>query len=121
MIVSGPFDARPKLRRRSLFLIGSLAGAETTVSSATALVYVLASYPEVQAKGQAEIDAVIGSDRLPLVTDRKELPYVHAIVKEVSRWYTVVPLGESHCIREDDSSALISTIAVVPRCASRQH
>jgi cytochrome P450 len=72
----------------------SIAGAETTVGSATALVYILASFLEVQTKGQAEVDKVIGSDRLPLVSDREELPYVHAIVKEVSRWFSVVPLGE---------------------------
>ncbi|KAJ2920647.1 hypothetical protein H1R20_g16448, partial [Candolleomyces eurysporus] len=87
---------------RSICAVAYMAGAETTVSSATALVYVLASYPEVQAKGQAEIDAVIGSDRLPLVADRGQLPYVHAIVKEVSRWYTVVPLGVPHANSEDD-------------------
>ncbi|KAJ2919350.1 hypothetical protein MD484_g972, partial [Candolleomyces efflorescens] len=87
---------------RSICAVAYTAGAETTVSSATALVYVLASYPEVQAKGQAEIDAIIGSDRLPLVKDREELPYVHAIVKEVSRWYTVVPLGVPHSNIEDD-------------------
>lgn len=78
-----------------------IAGAETTVSSATAVLYVLATYPDVQAKAQAEIDSVIGLDRLPLVKDRGELPYTHAIVKEVSRWYTVVPLGGSHCSRGD--------------------
>ncbi|RXW19069.1 hypothetical protein EST38_g6797 [Candolleomyces aberdarensis] len=87
---------------RSICAVAYLAGAETTVSSATALLYVLASYPEVQTKAQAEIDAVIGTDRLPLVTDRRELPYVHAIVKEVSRWYTVVPLGLAHSNTEDE-------------------
>ena len=56
----------------------------------------MALNPEVQARAQAEIDAVVGSDRLPLVTDREGLPYVHAIVKEVVRWHTVAPLGECH-------------------------
>ncbi|KAJ2912893.1 hypothetical protein MD484_g7522, partial [Candolleomyces efflorescens] len=87
---------------RGVCAVAYVAGAETTVSSATALLYVLASYPKVQAKAQAEIDAVVGSDRLPLVTDREHLPYVHAIIKEVSRWYTVVPLGVAHCNTEDD-------------------
>jgi hypothetical protein len=32
---------------------------------------------------------------LPAVTDIQDLPYVHAILKEVGRWFTVVPLGES--------------------------
>ena len=77
-----------------------IGGAETTGSSATALLYAIANYPEVQAKAQAEIDAVVGSDRLPLVTDRENLPYLHAFVKEVGRWYTVVPLGGFHRGRE---------------------
>lgn len=54
-------------------------------------------------KAQAEIDSIVGSGRLPLVTDRESLPYVHAIVKEVGRWYTVVPLGGSDCGLETSS------------------
>ncbi|KAJ2912894.1 hypothetical protein MD484_g7523, partial [Candolleomyces efflorescens] len=43
---------------RGVCAVAYLAGAETTVSSATALLYVLASYPEIQAKAQAEIDII---------------------------------------------------------------
>ncbi|RXW19057.1 hypothetical protein EST38_g6787 [Candolleomyces aberdarensis] len=87
---------------RSVCAAGYIAGAETTGSAATVLLYVLASYPEIQTKAQAEIDAVVGSDRLPLVMDRENLPYVHAVIKEVGRWYTVSPLGVAHCNAEDD-------------------
>ncbi|RXW19105.1 hypothetical protein EST38_g6749 [Candolleomyces aberdarensis] len=87
---------------RNVCAVAYIAGAETTVSSATALVYVLASYSEVQTRAQAEIDKVVGSDRLPVVSDREELPYVHAIVKEVSRWHSVIPLGVAHANTEDD-------------------
>jgi cytochrome P450 len=90
---------------------------ETTVSSATALTYILASYPEVQTKGQAEIDKVIGPDRLPFVSDREQLPYIHAIVKEVGRWHSVVPLGELCCQSVVDSLVLIH--AMVFRCGPR--
>jgi cytochrome P450 len=51
-------------------------------------------YPEVQAKGQAEIDSVIGAtSRLPEFDDRPLLPYVDAILRELLRWIPVVPLG----------------------------
>jgi len=50
-------------------------------------------FPDVQKKAQAEIDAVVGNDRLPKFTDRSQLPYVDALAKEVFRWNTVVPLG----------------------------
>ena len=53
----------------------------------------MALYPEVQKKAQAEIDAVVGPNRLPDFEDRPSLPYINAIVKESSRWHLVVPLG----------------------------
>ncbi|TEB27924.1 cytochrome P450 98A3 [Coprinellus micaceus] len=79
-----------------------VAGADTTVASATALVLALASHPKVQKKAQAELDGVVGSGRLPMVTDRPSLPYIHAIVKELGRWYTVAPLGITHRTTADD-------------------
>ncbi|RXW12780.1 hypothetical protein EST38_g13075 [Candolleomyces aberdarensis] len=82
--------------------IACVAGAETTVNLALALLYALGSHPGIQRKGQTEIDSVVGLDRLPAVTDIQDLPYLHAIVKEVGRWFTVVPLGIPHSNSEDD-------------------
>ena len=50
-------------------------------------------YPEVQKKAQAEIDAIVGKNRLPDFHDRPSLPYINAVIKESSRWNLVVPLG----------------------------
>ena len=58
------------------------------------LILALANHPEVQRKAQQELDAVVGSDRLPTIADRSSLPYVHAIVKELGRWYNAAPLGK---------------------------
>ena len=58
----------------------------------------MALYPEVQKKAQAEIDAVIGPNRLPGFEDRPSLPYINAIVKESSRWNLVGPLGMSFIV-----------------------
>ena len=58
-----------------------------------ALILAMALYPEVQKKAQAEIDAVVGPDRLPEFEDRPFLPYINAVVKEAMRWHLVVPLG----------------------------
>ena len=55
----------------------------------------MAMYPDVQKKAQAEIDAVIGRDRLPDLNDMDSLPFINAIVKETLRWQPVVPMGES--------------------------
>ena len=43
-------------------------------------------HPEVFAKAQAEIDRVVGFDRLPDFQDRSTLPYVESVVKEVYRY-----------------------------------
>ena len=58
----------------------------------------MALYPEVQKKAQAEIDAVVGPNRLPDFRDRPSLPYINAVVKESSRWNLVAPLGRPFVI-----------------------
>ena len=55
----------------------------------------MALYPDVQKKAQAEIDSVIGPNRLPDFHDRSSLPYLNAVIKELSRWNLVVPFGRS--------------------------
>jgi cytochrome P450 len=55
----------------------------------------MAMYPEVQRKAQAELDAVIGRDRLPDFDDLDSLPFINAVVKETMRWQPVLPMGES--------------------------
>jgi hypothetical protein len=39
------------------------------------------AYPDIQAKAHAELDRVVGRNRLPTVEDEKNLPYIHAIIK----------------------------------------
>ena len=53
----------------------------------------MALYPEVQKKAQAEIDAVVGPNRLPNFHDRPSLPYINAVIKESTRWNLAAPLG----------------------------
>ena len=50
-------------------------------------------HPEVAKKAQAELDVVVGNDRLPTFADREQLPYLDALTKEVLRWNTVAPTG----------------------------
>jgi cytochrome P450 len=51
-------------------------------------------YPNVMRTAQAELDQVVGRDRMPSFSDRANLPYIEAIVKEVLRWRPVGPLGK---------------------------
>ncbi len=50
-------------------------------------------HPDVMHKAQAQIDKVVGRSRLPTFSDRANLPYIEAIIKEVHRWKTLGPLG----------------------------
>lgn len=50
-------------------------------------------YPKVQLRAQAEIDKIVGRDRMPSFSDREKLPYIEAMVKEVVRWRPIDPLG----------------------------
>ena len=51
-------------------------------------------YPEVQRRAQAELDEVVGTDRLPTFDDRERLPYVSALCTELFRWMPVGPVGK---------------------------
>jgi cytochrome P450 len=58
--------------------------------------------PDAQLRAQAEIDEVVGRDRLPTLADRARLPYLGACIKESLRWHPVGPEGMAHMSREDD-------------------
>ncbi|EKM56470.1 uncharacterized protein PHACADRAFT_253611 [Phanerochaete carnosa HHB-10118-sp] len=78
-------------------------GADTTVSAVYSFFLAMTLYPHVAKRAQAEIDSVVGGDRLPNFEDRPNLPYVEALVKEVFRWNPVAPLGAPHRLTEDDT------------------
>ena len=65
----------------------------------------MAHHLDIQRNAQAEIDKVVGRDRLPNYSDRVLLPYVEALYKEVLRWHPVAPLGVPHCLypEKDDN------------------
>ena len=63
------------------------------VSAIHAFFLAMVLYPEVQAKAKAELDAVVGSERLPCFNDRDSLSYINAVWKEVLRWHSIAPLG----------------------------
>ncbi|KAJ6530948.1 cytochrome P450 [Mycena vulgaris] len=78
------------------------AGADTTASIVTAYFLAAAKYPEVQARAQAEMDGVVGRDRLPILEDRESLPYIEAVCMELYRWLPIVPLAVPHRAMDDD-------------------
>ncbi|RPD62684.1 cytochrome P450 [Lentinus tigrinus ALCF2SS1-6] len=76
-------------------------GADTTYSTIQTFFVAMALYPDVQKKAQAELDAVIGPNRLPEHSDRADLPYINALVKESLRWAPALPFSLPHRSIED--------------------
>ena len=56
----------------------------------------------MQRRAQAEIDAVVGRNRLPTFADAPRLPYVRAIMKEILRWRPVAPFSIPHVSTGED-------------------
>ncbi|PBK93209.1 cytochrome P450 [Armillaria gallica] len=82
--------------------VSFVAGTDTTVSVILSTLLAFLLYPEVQAKAQAELDAVVGHTRLPNFDDRPRLPYIDAILLEALRWNPVAPTGFAHRSVKDD-------------------
>uniref|UniRef100_A0A671KNT1 Cytochrome P450 2U1-like n=1 Tax=Sinocyclocheilus anshuiensis TaxID=1608454 RepID=A0A671KNT1_9TELE len=76
------------------YIIGDLfiAGTDTTTNS----VFLMTPSEKVQ----QEIDAVVGSERVPSLTDKGSLPYTEATIMEVQRMTVVVPLSIPHMASE---------------------
>ena len=65
-----------------------------TAYSLLNFIVAMVQYLEVQKRAQAEIDAVVGTERLPDFGDRSSLPYIEAVYRETLRWHPVTPLSE---------------------------
>jgi cytochrome P450 len=79
-----------------------IASYETTSSTLMVFTLAMVLYPDVQKRAQAEIDSVIGRDRLPTFEDRASLPYIEAVLRETFRWQPVTPIGVPHATSSDD-------------------
>ncbi len=65
-----------------------LAGHETTASSLTWAVHVLAQHPDVQARLRAEAMALFARSPKPDYTELERLPYLKNFTRELLRVYT---------------------------------
>ncbi|KAF4613090.1 hypothetical protein D9613_011043 [Agrocybe pediades] len=79
------------------------AGIETTSGTTSTFILAMLHYPEVLKKAQAEIDAVVGQDRMPEFEDRDNMPYLKAVINETLRWRPIAILGGTpHASTADD-------------------
>ena len=65
-----------------------------TISSIRGIFLAMALYPAVFKKAREEIDAVVGTQRLPSIADKAHLPYMTALVYELLRWTVALPNGQ---------------------------
>lgn len=78
------------------------AGSDTTTMALEIFVMAAILYPSVMQKAQAELDSVVGPDRLPSFSDKPSLPMIDGIMKEVLRWRPVSAGGIPHAVTQDD-------------------
>ncbi|KAJ7484013.1 cytochrome P450 [Mycena galericulata] len=78
------------------------AGSETVSTTLAWFLLALVMNPELQKKAHQELDAVVGRDHLPKISDMKQMPYLRAMGRETLRWHPVDPLGMQHKSSQDD-------------------
>ncbi|PKB98756.1 cytochrome P450 CYP4 family-like protein, partial [Rhizophagus irregularis] len=77
---------------RGIIFDGIVAGTDSTANTISFIIYYLAHYPDVKKKMLNEIDRIFQDDKTRPITenDIHNLKYCEAIVKEVSRIFSVV-------------------------------
>ncbi|EJF59311.1 cytochrome P450 [Dichomitus squalens LYAD-421 SS1] len=78
------------------------AGGETTYSTVLTCLMAMALHPDKLRKAQAELDEIVGTERMPKISDKVNLPYVNAVIKETMRWHPALPLSIARCTSDDD-------------------
>lgn len=78
------------------------AGTDTTASTLETFFLMMILHPEIQRKAQAEIEAVVGPDRLPDLDDRPLLPYIDCLIKEVYRYHPAAPVILHRVMKDDE-------------------
>ncbi|EXJ67882.1 uncharacterized protein A1O5_09229 [Cladophialophora psammophila CBS 110553] len=79
------------------------AGADTTRMSLNIFTLAALCNPEAFQKARAEVDKVCGAnaERLPMLADEKDMPYICALSKELLRWKPIFTWTPEHMLTED--------------------
>lgn len=78
-------------------------------------------YPDAQDKAQKEVDTLIArEERLPTLKDRKDLPYLEAVLKEVS-WRSSIVLRQDSTDFLDDAISPGNTSWVTALFKKQRH
>ncbi|KAD4585701.1 hypothetical protein E3N88_23302 [Mikania micrantha] len=86
---------------RSFVLVLLSAGSDTSAGTMEWAMSLLVNHPPVIKKAQAEIDRVVGNNRLVDESDINILPYLRCIINETLQLYPAAPLLVPHESSED--------------------
>ncbi|XP_067426968.1 cytochrome P450 2K1-like [Thunnus thynnus] len=76
------------------------AGTDTTATTLRWGLLLMAKYPQIQDKVQDELSRVVGNRQIR-VDDRKNLPYIDAVIHETQRLASIVPMSLPHITSRD--------------------
>lgn len=113
------------------YITGTLLEAGTDTTSNTLMWFLCAMlvFPEVQERAKAELDRVVGVDRMPLPEDEPKLQYIRSCIKESLRWMPTAVMGAMpHALMQDEQymgfrlpkgAALMNNVWAIHTDASR--
>lgn len=78
-----------------------IAGAQTTNNSLDFILMLMVLHKDIQKKCHEEIDAVLGSDRVPSLKDKSSLTYIEAVILETQRLYSIIPVSGLRRVLKD--------------------
>ncbi|GMT34473.1 hypothetical protein PFISCL1PPCAC_25770, partial [Pristionchus fissidentatus] len=78
-----------------------MAGQETTATTLRWTMLILANEHEAQEKLRAEVLSVVGSERLPSMSDQINMPYARAFVHEMQRYANILTRNVFHVTVRD--------------------
>ncbi|KAK4393453.1 cytochrome [Sesamum angolense] len=81
---------------KGIIIVMLIAGTNTSVSTVEWAMAVLLNHPQKLDKARAEIDNLVGDDRLVNELDLSNLPYLHNIIMETFRLFPASPLLVPH-------------------------
>jgi cytochrome P450 len=77
------------------------AGSDTIKMTIEWLLFIMAVHPEIQSKVQEEIDSIVGRDRAATFADKMNMPFTEAVIQEVHRFVSLIPINLPHIATQD--------------------
>ncbi|KAL8044562.1 hypothetical protein ABFX02_08G053300 [Erythranthe guttata] len=81
---------------KGIILVMLLAGTDTSAVTIEWAMSALLNHPEKMERARAEVDTVVGKDRLINESDIQNLPYLQSIISETLRLFPAAPLLVPH-------------------------